>query len=259
MSKKIIGMVGCVTFLVGFAIFQFAMFMGMRGGPVYNGTRSLKAELKTTTVSLFSVGDGGSGTCSGTIINEIDGDHHILTAKHCIHRSDEAFVDRNNTKLILASTHEDLAYIIVDGKIPGKKVAPLAQFNSYIDEQVHHAGYPEEHFYISTGKVHRNASNDSYVFMESRGGCSGGGIFNNEGELVGVLWGGYDTFKDKMTLYESVNKIRTFLAEIQINTGINYTEKDNGFINIPDPIEETPDDNNVVRISGNTADSDSDS
>ena len=67
------------------------------------------------------IGDGGSGTCSGTIINEIDGDHHVITAKHCISRTDEFFVDRNKVKLIIASSDQDLAYIIVDGKVPDKK------------------------------------------------------------------------------------------------------------------------------------------
>lgn len=195
----------------------------------YKGSAELKKELEKSTVSVFSMGDGGLGTCSGTIVNEVDGNHHVLTAKHCIQRTDEFFVDYLPAKLIIASVDNDIAYIIVKGKIFGKKPAVIAKDSAYPGEVIHHLGYPEEEYYISSGFVTRWTRQDHFSNLPSRGGCSGGGIFNNKAEMIGVLWGGYDTFKNPKTIYEPVYIMRRFLKTIESVTGIEYKEIKSNF------------------------------
>ena len=222
-----------ILLAIGITLSQFIIMM--KNTPVYKGTQALKKELKTVSVRLFSLGDGRIGTCSGTIVNEVRGKHHILTAKHCIHRTDEFYVDNVKAKLVITSTKHDLAYIVLKGRITGKKPARIPYFDAYIGQTIHHIGYPQEHLYISTGKVHRKTDGDSYAFIHSRGGCSGGGMFNDDAELVGVLWGGYDTHKAKMTIYEPVENIRRFLKEIEYELRIDYKRPEKTFINVPDP------------------------
>jgi len=184
--------------------------------PVYEGTEELKEELTSCTASMFTLGkQGGIGSCSGTIIKEERGNHHLITAKHCLHVTEEMYFDNVPASLIIASADDDLAYVILDGKIKDKKVANIARWDSSIGETIHHVGYPSEHLYISTGKVHRITKDDYWAYLESRGGCSGGSIFNEKGELAGVLWGGYDTYKEKITVYEPIKDVKKFLKTME--------------------------------------------
>jgi len=232
-----------LSYLMIFAIaiitpqFDLSILFGEKK-PVYSGTQSLKKELEQITVEFFSVGDARLGSCSGTIINEVKGNHHVLTAKHCIHRTEEFYVDHKKARLIITSTTDDLAYVIVDGMIKNKKVAVLSKYTAYLDQEIHHLGYPEGHQYLSSGVVYRKTDRDHFAYLNSRGGCSGGGIFNNQSELTGVLWGGFDTYKEEIVLYEPTSDIRDFLEDISELLDIEYSEKVNTFKNIPDPIEE---------------------
>ncbi|KKL87688.1 hypothetical protein LCGC14_1932220 [marine sediment metagenome] len=109
---------------------------------------------------------------------------------------------------------EDLAILVVDGKIVGKKVAKFAKWKASINETVHYIGNPLEVLYKSSGKVVRNSNDWQYYSFKVIAGCSGGGIFNNDGELVAVVWGGYLMAKDdapRKSVGEPLYDIESFL------------------------------------------------
>ncbi len=188
--------------------------------PIYTASVELDKKLLNQTVVLFMFGDGSVGSCSGTIIGEIDERHYILTAKHCIDVTEEMYVELQEVLYVITSISDDLALVVVDGLIPDKKVAKLATFDAWINETVYHIGYPGGVVYKASGKVSRYTKDSQYLDFQVISGCSGGGIFNNNGELVSVVWGGYENPKSNQPLKsvaESLYDVRNFLTSIGVD------------------------------------------
>lgn len=167
----------------------------------------------SSTVSIFFLGNG-IGRCSGVVVKETEDNTHILTAKHCINVSEENYVDNNLVTFIVTSPNDDLAYLIVDGQLENRTVATIGNQEAKIDETIYHIGYPDwdGKMYKANGPVNRKTNDWSWANLRSKGGCSGGGIFNEEGELVGILWGGL-TF-EPVTIFEPLRDIKIFLDKI---------------------------------------------
>lgn len=199
---------------VGMAFaFPFQFRPATINNPKYSGSAELKEILTSHGVGIFSLSNG-IGSCSGVVVDEIQGDHYIMTAKHCINVSEEVYVESTKAKLIITSINDDVAIIITDGKIENKTPVFIATDGAKIGDTIHHLGYPEDTEYVSTGKVSRITNDWHWAEIMSRSGCSGGGIYNNDGELVGILWGGYRTLKGEITIYESLKDVNTFLNNI---------------------------------------------
>jgi S1-C subfamily serine protease len=184
--------------------------------PKYTASKELDKKLNNQTVSIMMFGRG-VGSCSGTVIDEKDGNHYVLTAKHCINLTEEMYVEHTNVLYIITSVDDDLAVLVTDGKIPNKKVAVISDWEAYIDEDVYHYSYPSGITYKTSGKVTRYTKDHQYLDFKAIGGCSGGGIFNSDGELVSVLWGGFDRVKPESplkTIAEPLKDVRIFLYQI---------------------------------------------
>jgi len=182
----------------------------------FTASKELEKKLIDQTVSIIMV-DRGIGSCSGTIVSENKYNHYVLTAKHCIDVTEEMYVEKNEVLFIITSANDDLALIAVDGKIPGKTIAKLALTDAIVDDTVHHIAYPSGIMYKMSGKVTRNTKDWQWLDFMAIGGCSGGGIFNEEGELVSVLWGGYSHPKPKSpikSVSEPLKDIKKFLKTI---------------------------------------------
>ena len=68
-----------------------------------------------------------------------------------------------------------------------------------------------------SGKVSRYNSDWEFLDFKVISGCSGGGIFNEKGELVSVVWGGYLMTKKEAPLKsvaEKLEDIKKFLKNI---------------------------------------------
>ncbi len=184
--------------------------------PDYTASSKLDKILNDQTVSILMFGDG-MGTCSGTIIHEDKKSHYVLTAKHCIDVTEEMYVERTDVLYIMTSVSDDLAVLVTKGKVAGKKVAVISEWKSYIDEEVHHYAYPSGIVYKASGMATRYTNDHQYLNFEAIGGCSGGGIFNSDGELVSVLWGGYRNQKPEAplkTVAEPLEDVKSFLKQI---------------------------------------------
>lgn len=184
-----------------------------------NGHKDISIDVlhrvEKSSVSIFSVSSKGSGRCSGTIIKENDNEHHVLTAKHCIDVDEEIYVENVEVKLVVSSPSDDLAYLILDGKIENKEPIELAETKTQLGDTIHHIGYPNFAMYTKSGEIIQITKDWQYANFKVIGGCSGGGIFNEESKLVGVLWGGF--IFDAVSIFEPLDDIKTFLETIKYN------------------------------------------
>ena len=168
--------------------------------------------MRKSTVSLNMVTGGQHGICSGTLIkNDIDS-AEVITAKHCVGKMDEIYVDNVLSLYHIISANDDLALIMINDHIVGKESARMADEDSKLSEFVYHMGYPKRELYTSSGRVSLVTMDWHYFHGTSIPGCSGGGIWNEEGELTGVLWGGLGK---NLVIYEPIKDVKKFLKMIE--------------------------------------------
>ena len=89
----------------------------------------------------------------------------------------------------------------------------LSRYDIHTGDAVFNLGYPGWRELFDCGKV--ISSSDKYFISSSSviGGCSGSGVINIYGELVGILWGGYIA-DDGPSIITHIGKIREFLKSI---------------------------------------------
>ena len=194
---------------------------------VANDAEVLKS-IEKYEVHIFSIGIGGLGACTGTILTNTDTYSTVLTCKHCLNPDFEVLVDSNKVLKISTATKEDLALVTVIGKFEGKEAAKLAKYNARVDEMVYMFGMPGLVFrFPSVGPVVLYSNNWGYARLDVMPGCSGAGLFNKDQELVGVVWGefveggvGGGFFSEptggvKIGLFEPLYDIQAFLERIK--------------------------------------------
>jgi len=174
--------------------------------------------IRQSSVSIFSVGNSGSGICSGTVIENTLYGSKVLTAKHCIDIFEAVYVEKIEISYLIASKDDDMALLILNQHIPNKTPAILAYTNAYQYEPVFHVGYPDLEEYAVNGHVYLPKGDSHYAKMIVIPGCSGGGLFNEDGQLVGVVWGStiLNVFtKNELTIYEPLTDIKRFLRNLK--------------------------------------------
>lgn len=185
----------------------------------FGGSRELKRTMSLSGVSIFFI-NPGIGSCSGVLISETKYTQTILTAKHCVGPAEEVYVDHVKAAFYMASINDDLAAITIIGKVPNKVPVLLSKKPVKVGEYIYHIGYPTGQPvikpWLSSGVVSRVTDDWGWAVIESTGGCSGGPIFNKDGKLVGILWGGYSAKGEKITVFEPLEDIVQFLKELSV-------------------------------------------
>lgn len=176
--------------------------------------KNLILTMYNSSVSIFSIGRSGSAICSGVVLNNTFNNVKILTAKHCIDIFEETFVEDVKIDYIITSATDDLAILVLSEKISNKVAIKMASYNLQRNDFIYHIGFPELDIYPSVGIVFLRASDYSYAKMKVIPGCSGGGAFNDKGELVGIVTATIK-FGEGLTLYEPLNDIERFLKTIK--------------------------------------------
>jgi S1-C subfamily serine protease len=165
-------------------------------------------------VGVFALGDG-MGFCSGVVIETTDTYSKVLTAKHCVNVTEEYYVEQSTVKRIEVSTSDDLA-LLTTTPIEGKTPVTLATNNEPLGKIIFSLGYPDgENLFIAVGYTLRNTKDWQWARMKVIHGCSGGGVYNENQELIGILWGGLNMEGDKpgMAIFEPISDVRKFLSE----------------------------------------------
>lgn len=163
------------------------------------------------TVSVFSLG-GQSGFCSGVVIRETLKHTYVLTNKHCVGPTEETLVENTQAYAIFTPMDEDLALIIIKGSIPNKTAATMAKEDAKIGDELVHIGFPVFKLWEGWGKLLRTSTDWHWVGLKSRQGCSGGGVYNRDRNLVGILWGGLR--RDAIAIYEPISDVKDFLKKV---------------------------------------------
>jgi len=159
---------------------------------VFIASTSFAQDISKYSVHIFSISDVGLGSCTGTVIDNAADSSTILTCKHCVEVDRESWVENKKVIKILTSSGEDLALLITDGKIENKEVAKLANFKGEIGDKVFMYGLPG--FTVThqrDGKILIFSNDWGFAQLDVIPGCSGSGLFNENEELMGVVWGAY--------------------------------------------------------------------
>jgi len=206
----------------------FAFLFVTSTAMAYSGTLvSPEAEPKTVVVSMFDriqdytvslvmVGEG-LGTCSGTMVYEDQEAQYIITAKHCVEGALEVYVENNMAYRWQTSLEDDMALITLKEKIYTKIPANLAYRPLRKGDKTYLIGYPSTVRYTTQGTMILKTRDWVIYDMKVIPGCSGGGIFNDYGQLVGVIWGAYINVEREnpmKSLGEGIEDVRTFLRKV---------------------------------------------
>jgi len=171
----------------------------------------ISEEVQKYTVSIFGLGRS-LGFCSGVLIKESKDYSYVITCKHCVSPTEETLIENVQASAVFSPMDEDLSLVIIRGKIPEKTPVSLARHNPKLQEELVHVGYPTMKLFDSIGKVLRTSKDWHWAGFKSKRGCSGGGVYNIQKELVGILWG--RLMFDDISIYEPVSDIRVFLKKV---------------------------------------------
>jgi len=175
--------------------------------------KNLLATMNNSSVSIFSIGKMGNGVCSGVVLSNDNHSVQVLTAKHCTDVYEEVYVEDVKVTYTVESIDDDLAVMIMSKKILNKVAVKFAKSNSKRNTIIYHIGFPDLNMYPSIGLVVLEADDYTYAKMSVIQGCSGGGVFTESGELVGILVAKIQV-GDGVAVYESITDINRFLKTI---------------------------------------------
>ena len=169
--------------------------------------------LKTTeksAVKIFGLSSSGMDRCSGVLIRNDEDNTVILTAKHCINTDEELYVEDVPVKRVGVSLDDDLAYMVLEHPLDTKQPIKLAETSALPLTVVFHIGYPTGDIYLSVGYIELRTKDWQFAKLLVQHGCSGGGIYNEEGQLVGILWG---MLNDGRSILEPLSDVKKFIEE----------------------------------------------
>ena len=168
--------------------------------PVEKVSKSLSAVERKVRNAAVKVIDGG-GHGSGTVIEYKDLTL-VLTAKHVadgvlgssylVANKDE----QRNATLIYQSAEHDIAVLLVQKEFKYLKAMPWNPTKNYdVGTDIVYSGHPSWHKLMSfEGRIvgyEQDPEAGTQLIVNTYGwfGCSGSGIYNTSGELVGILYG----------------------------------------------------------------------
>ena len=175
-----------------------------------NAKENVKVKIIQHTVSLFSeYTDGGFGSCTGVVLKNTPEESYVLTAKHCTSDKQAIYIGDIQGKYYIVGADKDLAIIYFSRHIKNKFPIQLASYVT-VGQTIYHLGYPSGKEYYKLADVDTITTGNIYTKAISIPGCSGGGVFNEYGELVGILWGGNKEISATVSLRYIKKFLRNF-------------------------------------------------
>ena len=170
-------------------------------------------EQVTVQISLYNSEGKNSASCTGVVIKNTPEMSEVLTAKHCVENRNIAYIDNISSNTFSKSQRDDLAIIYFDKSLPSKLVTKLFYGKIKRGDIVYHLGLTKNIIY-GNGKITHLYFSSAKSTIKVEHGCSGGGVFNDDGELVSVVWGGFLEATEeapRKSVAEPLNDIKTFL------------------------------------------------
>lgn len=142
----------------------------------------------TSTVSITIVEhNGGLATCSGVVIKNTSIESIVLTAKHCLVFEGDMYVESLKVNSVGISYKNDLAYLMLNKFIPYKTPVRISNYIPINNDRIVGVGYPRMKIFTAQGTIFVQTPKQQYAFIDIKKGCSGGGTFNIDGELMGIM------------------------------------------------------------------------
>jgi S1-C subfamily serine protease len=157
-----------------------------------------KVESKVRTAAVKVIAPSGSHG-SGTYV-KINGFNIILTARHVADELGVYIIKSESEEVsgivVYREPDADIAAILIDDLKSRRPMAFRPTDNiAEVGESTIYSGYPSSHALLTfRGMVVGHASHGSLgrsIIVHTFGwfGCSGSGVYNQSGELLGILWG----------------------------------------------------------------------
>ncbi|GAG29357.1 unnamed protein product, partial [marine sediment metagenome] len=135
------------------------------------------------------------------------------TAKHCVDKDESISVEGLAVRSIAKSNNNDLVVLIIKEYILSKRPIKFAKRNALRGEEVYHLSYPKFNEFMTDGVIKFSILFLQYATFEIIPGCSGGGVFNDKSELVGLAVAFSDN--EGITVFEPISDIKKFLGRIK--------------------------------------------
>ena len=153
-------------------------------------------------------------TCTGVVLDNTPDFALVATAKHCIKEGSPSYVEGILVEKVIVHDTRDLALVILSEKIPHKYPAKRPSEEHTVFSNIFHIGFPGGVTLYSQGKTLAQSFKIDVGLLHVIKGCSGGGVFNQEGELIGIAV----MTAPPLGLYESYRGFISFLAAQDIDS-----------------------------------------
>ena len=189
---------------------------------------SVERKVRNAAVKVVTVSGHGSGT-----VIEYKDLTLVLTAKHVadgvlgshylVANKDE----QRNATLVYQSKEHDIAVLLVEKEFRYLKPMPWKPTKNYdIGTDIVYSGHPSWHKLMSfEGRIvgyEQDSNAGTQLIVNTYGwfGCSGSGIYNTDGELVGILYGVDVQYSDGVQIQENLIWVAP-IRNIDINTALD--------------------------------------
>lgn len=174
----------------------------------------------------------------------IDGRGYLVTSAHVVAKADSVYIinakgDYFKAKTLLVNDHTDIAILkIVDNRFNSISKLPygIRSSRSELGEQIFTLGYPRTEIVYNEGylsaKTGFNGDTAAYqIAISANPGNSGGPIFNQNGEVIGVLSGkqltaeGVVFSSQSKNIFRAIDSLRKDTSNITIRLPLHSSLK----------------------------------
>jgi S1-C subfamily serine protease len=173
---------------------------------------NLKYNIEQVTVRLLLMQGDEDAYCTGVVIKNTPESSQVLTAKHCVGNKRTVYIGDLKSNNYKKSRIDDLAVVYFDKSIPNKLSVKKAWDNNKVGDKVYHLGYPMNKEVYVNGKI-TSIFLDVHADFKPLHGCSGGGVFNESGELVGIEVAILNSNGE--AIFEPIKSVRSFLNNLE--------------------------------------------
>jgi len=171
------------------SIIIFGIILGVLFGSI-NVFALDKQDVSKSTVYLWGqTYDDQYLSCTGVVIKNSEAGSVILTANHCVEDTKKLLVEFHDAYTLARSDNYDLALVYTSNYLRYKTVAKISETSMKLNQQIFMLGILTTQDRWEKGRAvqYLPIFNLYALILEVQGGCSGGGIWNTNGELAGIL------------------------------------------------------------------------